>query len=61
MKYYVVFTQVNGGKEIPIARSKDYSKAITFAYESTRDCAVRSVSDIVLMRYNERFYILEIK
>ena len=61
MKYYVVLTDGNFTKSMPIAWSRDRSKAVFFANESCRDCVVKTVDDVTLLQYNEQYYLLEIK
>ena len=46
MKYYVVLTDGNFTKSIPIAWSRDKAKAVEFANESYRDCIVKTVNDV---------------
>lgn len=61
MKYYVVLTDGNFTKSMPIAWSRDKGKAVSFANDSCRDCVVKTVDDVTLLRYNEQYYLLEIK
>lgn len=61
MKYYVVLTDGNFTKSMPIAWSRDKGKAVSFANDSYRDCVVKTVDDVTLLQYNEQYYLLEIK
>ena len=61
MKYYVVLTDGNFTNSMPIAWSRDKGKAVSFANDSCRDCVVKTVDDVTLLRYNEQYYLLEIK
>lgn len=60
MKCYVVMTNGDDNKVIPIAWSRDKAKAVEFANESYRDCTVKTVDDVTLLGYNEHYYLTEI-
>lgn len=60
MKYYVVLTDGNFAKSIPIAWSRDKAKAVEFANESYRDCIVKTVNDVTLLGYCKQYYLIEI-
>ena len=60
MKCYVVMTNGDDNKVIPIAWSRDKAKAVEFANESYRDCIVKTVNDVTLLGYCEQYYLIEI-
>lgn len=60
MKCYVVMTNGDDNKIIPIAWSRDKAKAVEFANESYRDCTVKTVDDVTLLGYCEKYYLIEI-
>ena len=61
MKVHLVTSINSEGDSFPLAWSKDKRLAMEYANLCFRDCIVKTITDVQLMSYLEKYYLIELK
>lgn len=61
MKVHLVTSTNSEGYSFPLAWSKDKRLAMEYADLCFRDCSVKTITDVQLLSYLEKYYLIELK